>query len=85
MTTRLLVGILTPAMRAIRLNLHFGDAPMSKTERRGTPSRRPVEAGPCRESKKTQKSHALEKRRRDPERLQDAPHVERYRRLSREK
>src|SRR5271165_3971560 len=34
-TTRLLVGILTPAIRAIRSNLHFGDAPAGP-ELRGT-------------------------------------------------
>src|SRR5208337_280449 len=60
MMTRLLVGILTPAMRAIRSILHFSGASCEKPKRRGPkPTRRPVEAGPCREPTKRKKSHAL--------------------------
>src|SRR5271170_7250347 len=57
--------------------------PMSRAPR-DCQSRRPVEAGPCRESAKTQKVPRARKRRRDPERLRDGADVVLCRRMSSE-
>src|ERR1700691_1480300 len=75
MITRLLVGILTPAMRAIHPSPFRRRSTMRNQVPR-EPSRRPVGAGPCRESRENAKNPTRSKRRRDPERLRDGRDVE---------
>src|ERR1700721_2254555 len=84
MTTRLLVGILTPAMRAIR------PISISATLRRATPRaagfRLDVRWRPALVEipRRTQKVPCARKWRRDPERLRDSGDVERNFRMSSE-
>src|SRR4029077_16661929 len=83
MITRLLVGILTPAMRAIHPS-PFRRRSARKVESRG--NRLDVRWRPAlAENPRTQKIPCAPQRRRDPERLQDQGDVERNFLLSREK
>src|ERR1700745_4000574 len=84
MTTRLLVGILTPAMRAIHPS-PFWRRSARKAESRGKSLDvrwRPALAENSRNAKSPTRS---KDGARDPERLQDGADLERYWRLSREK
>src|SRR6478752_2315404 len=83
MIKRLLVGILTPAMRAIHPS-PFRRRSARKVESRG--NRLDVRWRPAlAENPRTQKIPCAPQRRRDPERLQDQGDVERNFLLSREK
>src|ERR1700722_10298235 len=84
MITRLLVGILTPAMRAIHPS-PFRQRSMCETKCRG--NRLDVRWRPAlvENRERTQKVPCARKRRRDPERLRDGRDVERNLRLSRKK
>src|ERR1700722_14531346 len=85
MITRLLVGILTPAMRAIRPISILATPRHAKPRAAGL--RLDVRWRPAlvENSERTQKIPRARRWRRDPERLRDDRDVERYWRLSSEK